>query len=284
MLEQLIGNNRRQDIEVNHAVSRVEVLVRVHRDRVLVVEVKIHPELEQVRIVVVDDVEHLARLVVQPINVAVVELFSEVVAVRPEEIHFPGAVIHVYRVVDFRRHGKRQPGVDARVEAVVRIFVQDDVDDARHAFRIVFRARIGDEFDFLDRGRRDLPQQLRDIDVRRAAVHQNPDVFIPAQRYFSVLIHVYRRNISQDFRRRRAGRGQVFPDVDHFPVDFLFNRGAFGHDRDFVEFGRFVGKRNRAEGNAALPGGKICRGEMRFVTHELDFHRVIFRHQVLDVE
>ena len=147
-------------------------------------------------------------------------------------------------------------GLGLPVEALQLVFLKDDVEDASHAIRIVFRRRVGDDlhpvngacWNLLEErvlggtGQSGRPSIDEDLDLRRAP-----------KRYVAVDVHGNRRDVDQQFAGRSPCGGEVISNFEHAAVDEHFEGTRFFNDHRF-----FQGVDAGAEGNSAGIVGSCC--------------------------
>ena len=180
-------------------------------------------------------------------------------------------------------------GLCLTVKALQLVFLEDDVEDASHAIRIVLRRWIGDDLHPVNGARRDLLEERvlgGTGQSGRPAIDEDLHLRRAPQRYVAIDVHCHRGYIDQQFAGGAPGGGEVISNVEHPAVDEHFKRACFLNDHRF-----FQGVDAGAEGNGTGVVGSRCPWRQHDgvravwgVTHEVYLESVPSKRQFSQAE
>jgi hypothetical protein len=154
-------------------------------------------------------------------------------------------------------------------EALKRSRFEDDVEDARHAVRVVLRGRVRDHLDLVDDVRRqglEVGGQLRAADRRRAPVDLDDDVLVAAVAHLAVGVDLHGGHGLEHVARVRGRRGDVLRAV-RVAVGLDLHRGAVLDDVHRAERDGDPGELDGVEHHAGGRGRDLERAHLRAVAH-----------------
>jgi hypothetical protein len=167
------------------------------------------------------------------------------------------------------RQGQRTVGAE------VRVFLQDDVDNARATRRIVGRAGLRQYFNPLDVATRKVFQDAHHIGVvRRAAVEQNADA-LAARQAEAVAHHQQARHFLQRFECRAARRGRAGGHVHHELAALHFQQRLLAHYFHSLQPVRGWQQLHRGQVSTGLHGCQLKRSSYVALIPQLQYYQAV---------
>ena len=136
-----------------------------------------------------------------------------------------------------------------------------DVDDSRRPFGAVFRRRVGDNLDTVDRFGRELLENLRAVLGSKpcgTSVEPNLDTFGATERNSTVGRDLHRGDILQNIARRRSGRYGACRYIENLLVELETHLRFGSFDRYFAQGGSLSRKLEVEIDNALVGVADDC--------------------------